>query len=489
MSRRNTGRFVLIIPIAILLLLLGIYLGVAFYFHSHFFPNTTVSGIACGRQTADFLEKHNVKVGDDYLLTILDRDGNTYTLKGSDFQYAYVDSGEEARLVDEQKEFTWPAQLNKPHVHTLHTSYTFDEEALRKAILNLGIFSGDYTAPVDAAIVRSESGSYEIVPEVMGNTPVEEQILQDLTAAVAGGLEEYTLTDECYVNPEVLSTNETLTSAFAKIQSYTASTIHYEIDGVDENLTADAINNMIVLKDNYEVTIDTSQIEKFVQHLASTYNTYGDVRSFKTTEGDVVQIGGGDYGWVISKTREAAQIAEDLESGKPVSREPVYEQRALQSGLDDIGNTYAEIDYSNQHMYYYKDGELVLDSDVVTGCLSKGNGSPDGIFKIVYKERNAVLVTEGSESPVEVFMPFAYNIGFHDASWRHGNFGGEIYLKSGSHGCINMPTDKAKELFSLIEVGTPVIAYYRDKIKLENDAAGISNAYSYVKPEDKEDKN
>ena len=46
----------------------------------------------------------------------------------------------------------------------------------------------------------------------------------------------------------------------------------------------------------------------------------------------------------------------------------------MQSGLDDIGNTYVEIDYTSQHLWYYKDGSLVTDTGIVSGNISRGNG-------------------------------------------------------------------------------------------------------------------
>lgn len=77
-----------------------------------------------------------------------------------------------------------------------------------------------------------------------------------------------------------------------------------------------------------------------------------------------------------------------------MEREPVYEQTALHRGADDIGNTYIEIDYTKQHMWYYKDGALQMESDFVSGNLARQNGSVDGVYKIVYKQRNATLVGE-----------------------------------------------------------------------------------------------
>ena len=49
-------------------------------------------------------------------------------------------------------------------------------------------------------------------------------------------------------------------------------------------------------------------------------------------------------------------------------------------------------------------------------------------------------------------MPFNGGIGFHDASWR-SKFSGTIYQYSGSHGCINLPVDKAKLLYEKVYKG------------------------------------
>lgn len=239
---------------------------------------------------------------------------------------------------------------------------------------------------------------------------------------------------------------------------------------------------MLSISDDGSVSIDDAKVTKYVQQLASKYNTFGRKRSFKTSSGDTIEIGGGDYGWVVSKKKEKAQLLSDLEGGKPVEREPVYEQTALYRGADDIGNTYIEIDYTKQHMWYYKDGALQMESDFVSGNLARQNGSVDGVYKIVYKQRNATLVGEGYSSPVSYFMPFAYNIGIHDASWRD-TFGGTIYKTSGSHGCINVPPAFAEQLFNAVDKGTPVVAYYREAVTLTNNAAKMSNAYSYVAPD------
>jgi len=290
-----------------------------------------------------------------------------------------------------------------------------------------------------------------------------------------------TLSDDFYEVPEILSTDPSITALTDQLDTYTHSTVTYDIEGADEKLTSSDIYHMLEIDEDNQVTLNEDKIARYVQHLASTYNTYADRRSFATSMGDTIEIGGGDYGWVINKPAEAKQLLEDLSGGVPVEREPIYEQTAKEPGPDDIGNTYIEVDYTNQHLWYYKDGALVIDSDFVSGNISKGNGSPDGVFKIVYKQRDATLVGETYESSVDYFLPFAYNVGFHDASWR-STFGGDIYKTKGSHGCINLPHDVAETLYNEVEVGTPVIAFYREDIQLTSDNARITNAYSYVDP-------
>ena len=57
------------------------------------------------------------------------------------------------------------------------------------------------------------------------------------------------------------------------------------------------------------------------------------------------------------------------------------------------------------------------------------------------------------------FMLFNYaGQGFHDATWRSA-FGGNIYVRNGSHGCVNLPYSAAEDLYSKIDVGTPVVVH------------------------------
>lgn len=55
-----------------------------------------------------------------------------------------------------------------------------------------------------------------------------------------------------------------------------------------------------------------------------------------------------------------------------MEREPVYAQTANSHGENDYGNSYVEINLTAQHLFLYKDGVLVTESDFVSGNVAKG---------------------------------------------------------------------------------------------------------------------
>ena len=120
--------------------------------------------------------------------------------------------------------------------------------------------------------------------------------------------------------------------------------------------------------------------------------------------------------------------------------------------------TYVDVDIVNQTMTFYQEGVPILSSDCVTGTENAGNGTPTGVFHVETKIPGKRLVGPDWDVWVDRWMRFNGNIGLHDANWR-GKFGGEIYKNHGSHGCVNLPSDVAKSLYDMVEIGTVVIVH------------------------------
>lgn len=466
--------------VSVLVLIAAVYIGIGYYFQSHFYPGTEINGINFSMADAETAEDKIREEAEDYLLAVHDREDRVTYISGEAIDYQYESDGSIARLVEEQNAMLWPMSIRGEHDYTIDIKLTYDENRLVSLVEGMDCFREEnIEAPEDAYLEYTENG-YEIIPEKKGNQPLKEQILLDVKAAIEEKASVLNLDDDDYVQPSVTADDPKLTEKLEVAEKYRNMSITYEIDGYDQVLDGETILSWITIKDDLSVKVDEDMAASYAQQLASKYNTYADVRHFKTSLGDTIEIGGGDYGWIIDKPAEAAQIVEDIQKGEPVKREPCYEQRAFVTGTDDIGSTYIEIDYTKQHLWFYKDGQLVVESDIVSGNINNGNGSPDGVFKIITRKSPAVLSGEDYESEVTYFLPFAYNVGLHDADWR-SSFGGNIYKGGGSHGCVNLPFETAEILYNQAETGTPVVAFYREDVKLTSNNAKVSNAYSYSK--------
>ena len=97
------------------------------------------------------------------------------------------------------------------------------------------------------------------------------------------------------------------------------------------------------------------------------------------------------------------------------------------------------------------------------GCSLCHRKCVKGLYSLTYKEKDRILRgkkkpdgTYEYESHVDYWMPFNGGIGLHDASWR-SKFGGTLYQTGGSHGCINLPPQKAPALYDLVYKGIPVL--------------------------------
>ncbi len=245
--------------------------------------------------------------------------------------------------------------------------------------------------------------------------------------------------------------------------------ITYDMGAESISLTPEILSGFLekdqkgipLLDDQGEFIISQVGVREWVEALALAYDTCDTEREFAATRGDLVKVKYVTYGTKLDTEAEVAFLFQILQSEKPKDQVhiPSYIRQGYVRGLDDIGGTYIEIDMTQQKMYYYADGVLILETDVVTGNTGRRMGTPEGINFVYNKERDRILRGPGYASFVKYWMPVKGGVGIHDASWR-SKFGGTIYKTNGSHGCINTPEDIMTQLYDMAEVGTPVIMFY-----------------------------
>lgn len=431
----------------------------ALYYQNHFLPGTVIDRIDVSGMTIEDLETQV----QEYFLKVAERqpDGTVLEedIQGKDIGLSYTSGEPLEELLQSQNVWTW--FIPQTAEHMTEELIAYDEEKLKEEIDGLKGFQNDfYEAPTDAYIsgYTPESG-FEIVPETQGNQLNRQKTLDAVQGAVAALEEEVDLDAEgCYEVPEVTAENEQLAQTLEKLQQYAGIEIAYTFGSDREILDGETVSGWLQVED-FDVSLDREQVKAYVDELRKKYDTIFHSRTFHTSYGKDVTIDRGDYGWWMNTDQETEELSAMLEAGESGERTPVYYQTAANYGTPDYGTSYVEINLSAQHLFLYKNGNLVLESDFVSGNSARGYDTPAGIYGITYKQRNATLVGENYRTPVSYWMPFNGNIGMHDATWR-ASFGGTIYKTNGSHGCINLPFSAAQQIYGEIEKGSPVICYY-----------------------------
>lgn len=435
-----------------------IYFYGVIYYNSHFLKGTTINGINVSKFKISEVEDHI----NNYQISIkqINSDKSVFEEKisGNKIGLKVSDSNKLKELMKKQNNFLWFIKSNNQY-NDLNI-INLDEKKLDTQIMALKGFDESFVQePVDAHISKySKKKGYKIVKEVKGNKLYEDTTKQVIKDSILSMNNEVDLNEKgCYLKPSITSKDENLSSIVDELNKYVSIKVNYKFGDKNETLDGSIINNWLSVEDN-TVKFNQDKVLEFISSLRKKYDTIYTTHNFKTSYGQQVSINSGDYGWWINAEKESAELIEMIKKGEGGDRTPVYYQTAASYEGNDYGNTYVEINLSAQHLFFYKDGKLVLESDFVSGNTSNGNGTPAGIYSVTYTETDSVLAGENYKTPVSFWMPFNNNIGLHDAIWRD-SFGGSIYKSSGSHGCVNMPYAKAKELFGYLEKGMPVICY------------------------------
>lgn len=449
------------IPIGILFLT---YLGFTFYFSRHFFYHTTINGVDVSAMEISEAEDALSKKLDTYILELNGRDNQQDYIYAKDTQLTFVSNDELSNYLSEQNPFLWFLSIWKPTDKELTDCFTLNDDSLKETIQSLTFFQKEnIIKPKNAFVKYVKDQGYTLVPEVLGTTLDEDLFYNNVKEAILSGESKISL-EHLYINPKITSTNEKFVKFFEKISLLSGSKITYNFGKKTEVVDHSVIKNWLKInKKKYSVKIDSTKVREFVDYIGRTYNTYGTTRTFKSSYGHKVSVSGGDYGWLLNREQETKDLVKLVKKGKVVdNRKPAYSQTAVSYNNPDWGDTYVEANLSAQHLWFYKNGKLIIDTDFVSGNISRGNGTHTGVYSINSRERDRILGEySGADyrSPVSFWMPFNGGEGLHDASWR-SRFGGSIYRSNGSHGCINLPHSAAEKIYNNIKTGVPVIVFY-----------------------------
>ena len=449
------------------------YASFSYYYSDHFFPRTSIDGIACGGLTAYEVEQKIADQYKDYKIQVASRGNDPQTISGSTIRYQYLSSGEVLKLLKQQKPWLWLFESIAGKDYTTQQNITFDKGLLRTQLKALSCAMEENQISPQNAYITLSNDQFTIVPETEGQELKVREAYRLLDEAVASGKTsvDFESDPEAYAEAELKQDSPELHAMLDAYNNYATAKITYTFGDKTETLDGDTLKNWLEFDEKGQLLQGDGSFHQhvldYVAQLAAVHDTVGTTRTFLSTSGRFVYVYGYAYGWQIDQEAEAARLEQEIMAGSQVTREPVYSMTANAYGDNDIGDTYIEVDMGEQHMYYYKNGYNIFESDFVSGDITVGDhATPEGIYQLYFKESPAILKGQPDENgkpeyetEVTYWMPFNGGIGFHDAEWQP-YFGGDRFIGGGSHGCINLPYDAAATLFSIIDYGIPIICFY-----------------------------
>lgn len=454
--RKKKHTFKIIISV-ILLFIIIIYISGVYFFNDRILPKTYINGMDFGLTRISEIEDNYDNLTKDFELSI----------KAKDIKKDDIISSKDIKFQDRllstddfhQIPFYWPFASLIEKNFDLENEIKYDDNLLNQKINGLAAVKNGNVKPVDAKIVYKD-GNFEIEDEVEGNILKLDELKNSILESFKTGEDTLDLEKaDLYLKPNVTSDSDFIKKELESYQNIGNMRIVYNFEDRKEELFGERIISLYSPSDDGTLVPDEEKVMEFVKSLASKYDTFKGTREFNATDIGKVKVTGGIYGWLTDTEKTKDQLMDALNAHENKELTPVYKLTANSRATDDIGNTYVEVDLARQMLWLYKDGKMVLKTNVVTGNPTRGNSTPTGTDKVWSRETDRYLTGENYKSKVSYWVPINWSgIGLHDATWR-SSFGGNNYKSNGSHGCINIPPSLMPQIFQTTFNGMPVVVY------------------------------
>ena len=457
-------------------LIAALYAAGVIFFMGHTYPNTRMGTVDVSMKSESQIAQIANSIMANYTVTT--------TGDGAHFAFSMKDAGVAVNgdqvgrnAVSQEPAWKWPVNLLE-RSHNVSDALLRDinasglEQLVRDTVAQ---FNETGTDPVNASIVYDSALKEFIVdPEKPGTKLNPDKVLEAVDEAVSEMSDTAVLDEDDYEKPALLRDDPVLQTAAATASSYVKADIALVL-GTDAvpagTINADQTSQWVVLGPDYTVTFNEDAMNEWLKDYANGLDTIGTERTYTRPDGAQFTVSGGTYGWEVDTPELVAQVREAIVQGVDTTvTVPCISEGATYpgKGLPEWG-MYIDLSLSEQHARCYDTaGQLVWESDVVTGTPDGTHNTPTGVFSILNKQSPAILRGEISvatgqpeyETQVAFWMPFTYQgHGFHDATWQPA-FGGARFSQGwGSHGCANLPYDAAASLYDIINIGNAVVVH------------------------------
>lgn len=456
-KKNKINKVLLLSLVAVLILVIMlIYLGLTQLFYSRFLPNTYIADLNISYKTIEQVNKLIDENVLGYKINIKSRSGSD-TIYGKDIGLKRVESKMLEDLLAQQRPIYWLENLFTYKVFDRELALNINEDEFSNQLSTKSFMNSElYRMPSNAKISDYEEGKgYSIVEGDIGNTLDKDLAKSNIRMAILKLKSDIDLDlqpNMSYISSSFSADSSKLKETVDILNKYVGAYIEYK-EGyiIDSKL----ISKWLVLDDNYNVGFDDNKINEFVDSLAATYKESDNINmNFKTSYGKYVNISSGDFDRNMNKRVEASVIKSFISSAYKGKREPEFAKKRVVNESNQYGDTYLEINLSKQRLFFYKAGDILVETDIISGDEAKGLQTPVGVYRVFEK----------IEKDLDTDSKKAYKLKFTDAlsiyaEEGRSSFGADIYKSNGSEEGIILPLESAKLLYDNVDYDTMVFCY------------------------------
>lgn len=436
------------------------------------YPRTIVADTDLSFHTTELMKNDLIPNSGEYELCTEGLNSNI-NIKGSDINYDFNVDEVVNRINSLKNPWLWPYEIFQMHDFMSDNIVSFNKDiALNLISNNINNHNSNAEKPVNADFsVDAQTKEISIKKEVKGNYLDEKKTTDKILGFIGSGRRYLELTEQEQQLPTLFSDNNKCQDALNNVKILIQSNINLQLAQTNVGtLNSNNWYDWIQLKEDYIAGLNEEKVIAWIDALANQVNTINKPRTFTTPYGKNCTVSGGDkIGWQIDNNGLLDLIVKQA----PVGTAQTFQVPCISSmdsylgpGTKDWGSRYIDVDLSSQIARMYDaSGNLIWQSDIVSG--KPGKNTPIGIYKIKAKKSPTTLIgldnpstgERGYRTEVQYWMGFVGDmIGFHDASWQP-KFGGDLWKTKGSHGCVNLPTSAAAQLYNLCVSGDIVVVH------------------------------
>ena len=429
-------------------------------------PDTFINGHDVGTLTleqANDILKEDMTAGE---IEVKWADGTTETIPMETLNCELTTEPELSTFLTSSKPYLWIPAFSKQNTYGVSIKIQPNDEKLLEAIKSLNCVKGVGTTEPENAKVVKKDGKYVVREGVDGTRVDPDALFLFVKNHLIDGDTTIELENSgTFAKPSITGDDERIKKIIEDAEKFENLSVKLDLDGITEDINWNVFGEWVSYKEG-KFVLDHNKLKEYLTSLADKYDTLGKTRSFTTANGELISVGGGvmdNYGYKMNREQTFKDVLSAIDSFKNKTIKATWEESGITHGMqNDFGDTYIEVSIDNQHMWYKYKGQIVFDTDVVTGMMvEEKRRTPKGAFKILDKLKDHTMTGSYGSSYCNYCIAITWDgVCIHDSTWRD-NYGGQIYIENGSHGCVNTPLGKMAELYDSegVVYGIPVIVY------------------------------